>query len=490
MLEGVRALEASGCEAFAVACNTAHHWAGELAASARIPMLHIADAAMAAMERLPVPPLRVGLLATRGTLAAAFYGERLARRGFQWMAPTEEEQAQFVDAAIARVKAGDAAGARAPFEAAAQGAGRPRRRGHPPRLHGAPARGARARAPPCRSSTRAGRSPRPSSRLPSREARKYPSPSPHAAPGLSAHRIHPGGFTMIRKSLAAVAALAVLAAAPATAQELTGTLKKIKDSGTITIGHRETSIPFSYLDDKQQPIGYSMDICAAVVEEVKKELGLAQLAVKYNPVTPQTRIPLMSNGTIDIECGSTTNTLTRQKQVGFAPITFITGTKLLVKKSSKIKSYKDLRNKTVVVTQGTTNERIIKALSDKDNLNIKFLNAKDHGESFLTVESGRAVAFSMDDILLYGLIAKAKSPKDFEVVGDYLSYDPYGMMYRKGDEDFGQVIRRAIAKLMSSGDINKLYNKWFLEKLPSGETMGVPMSPLLKAAITLQALPE
>jgi glutamate/aspartate transport system substrate-binding protein len=295
---------------------------------------------------------------------------------------------------------------------------------------------------------------------------------------------------MIRTSLAAAAALAVLATAPALAQELTGTLKKIKDSGTITIGHRETSIPFSYLDEKQQPIGYSMDICAAVVEEVKKELGLATLAVKYNPVTPQTRIPLMANGTIDIECGSTTNTLTRQKQVGFAPVTFITGTKLLVKKSAKVKSYKDLKNKTVVVTQGTTNERIIKALSDKDNLNIKFLNAKDHGESFLTVESGRAVAFSMDDILLYGLIAKAKSPKDFEVVGDYLSYDPYGMMYRKGDEDFGLVIRRSIAKLMSSGDINKIYNKWFLEKLPSGETMGVPMSPLLKAAITLNALPD
>jgi len=295
---------------------------------------------------------------------------------------------------------------------------------------------------------------------------------------------------MIRKSLAAVAALALLAAAPATAQELTGTLKKIKDSGTITIGHRETSIPFSYLDDKQQPIGYSMDICAAVVEEVKKELGMAQLAVKYNPVTPQTRIPLMANGTIDLECGSTTNTLTRQKQVGFAPVTFITGTKLLVKKSSKIKSYKDLRNKTVVVTQGTTNERIIKSLSDKDNLNIKFLNAKDHGESFLTVESGRAVAFSMDDILLYGLIAKAKTPKDYEVVGDYLSYDPYGMMYRKGDEDFGVVIRRAIGRLMASGDIAKIYNKWFLEKLPSGEVMGVPMSPLLKAAIQLQALPE
>ena len=296
---------------------------------------------------------------------------------------------------------------------------------------------------------------------------------------------------MFRHPKAAVAALAlVLAAVPALAQDLTGTLKMIKDSGTITIGHRETSIPFSYLDEKQQPIGYSMDICAAIVEEVKKELSLTSLTVKYNPVTSQTRIPLLTNGTIDIECGSTTNTLTRQKQVAYAPITFITGTKLLVKKSSKIKSYKDLKGKTVVVTQGTTNERIIKALSDKDNLGIKFLNAKDHGESFLTVESGRAVAFSMDDILLYGLIAKAKNPKDFDVVGDYLSYDPYGIMFRKNDDDFGVVARRAIGKLFASGDINKIYNKWFLDKLPSGEAMGVPMSPLLKAAITLQALPE
>ncbi len=295
---------------------------------------------------------------------------------------------------------------------------------------------------------------------------------------------------MLRTFLAALLAFAALATPPAFAQELTGTLKKIKDSGTITIGHRETSIPFSYLNEKQQPIGYSMDICAAIVEEIKKEISAPNLNVKFNPVTPQTRIPLISNGTVDLECGSTTNTLTRQKQVGFAPITFITGTKLLVKKSAKVKSYKDLKGKTVVVTQGTTNERIIKALSDKENLGIKFLNAKDHGESFLAVESGRAVAFSMDDILLYGLIAKSKSPKDYEVVGDYLSYDPYGMMYRKGDEDMGVVVRRAIAKLMASGDLEKLYNKWFMEKLPSGETMGVPMSPMLKAAIFLQALPE
>lgn len=290
--------------------------------------------------------------------------------------------------------------------------------------------------------------------------------------------------------LAAGLLASILLAVPAGADELTGTLKKIKDSGTITIGHRETSIPFSYLDDKQQPIGYSMDLCMAIVEEVKKELMMPTLTVKYNPVTSQTRIPLMSNGTVDLECGSTTNNLTRQKQVSFAPITFVTGTKLLVKKSAKIKSYKDLKNKTVVVTQGTTNERVIKALSDKENLNIKFLNAKDHAESFLTVESGRAAAFSMDDVLLYGLIAKAKKPKDFEVVGDYLSYDPYGIMFRKNDSDFAVIANRALSKLMASGEINKIYEKWFINKLPSGETIGMPMSPLLKAGFQLQALPE
>ncbi len=296
-------------------------------------------------------------------------------------------------------------------------------------------------------------------------------------------------FSKLATLLAAVVATTSLAT-PTFAQELTGTLKKIKDAGSITIGHRETSIPFSYLDDKQQPIGYSMDLCMAIVEEVKKELAMPTLAVKYNPVTSQTRIPLMSNGTIDIECGSTTNNLTRQKQVAFAPITFVTGTKLLVKKSSKIKTYKDLKNKTVVVTQGTTNERVIKALSDKENLNIKFLNAKDHAESFLTVKSGRAAAFSMDDVLLYGLTAKDDKPKDFDVVGDYLSYDPYGIMFRKNDGDFAIVAARALANLMRSGDINKIYDKWFINKLPSGETIGMPMSPLLKAAFVLQAFPE
>jgi glutamate/aspartate transport system substrate-binding protein len=301
---------------------------------------------------------------------------------------------------------------------------------------------------------------------------------------------------MIRMSRAAIAAVVLaFAVAPAIAQDLTGTLKKIKDSGTITIGHRETSIPFSYLDDKQQPIGYSMDICAAIVEELKKELAITQLNVKYNPVTSQTRIPLMANGTIDIECGSTTNNLTRQKQVAFAPTTFITGTKLLVKKSAKVKSYKDLKGKTVVVTQGTTNERAIKAISDKENLGIKFLNAKDHAESFLAVESGRAVAFAMDDILLYGLIAKAKSPKDFDVVGDYLSYDPYGIMFRNNDDAFGVVVRRAVARFFGepgscNGAIKASYKKWFTDKLPSGESLNLPMSALLESVCRTNALPD
>jgi glutamate/aspartate transport system substrate-binding protein len=296
------------------------------------------------------------------------------------------------------------------------------------------------------------------------------------------------------KTLSA-ALLALACAGAAHAQDLAGTLRKVRDSGAIAIGHRESSIPFSFLDDKQQPVGYSMDICAAIVEEVKKELSLATLAVKFSPVTPQTRIQLMANGTIDLECGSTTNTLTRQKQVAFSPTTFISGTKLLARKSARLKSYRDLRGKTIVVTQGTTNERILKSLSEKENLGVKFFNAKDHDEGFLTVESGRAAAFAMDDVLLYGLIARARNPKDYEVVGDYLSYEPYGIMFRINDDAFGVVVRRAIARLMGdpgqcNGPIRLIYKKWFLDKLPSGASLGLPMSPLLEAACRASALPD
>lgn len=277
-------------------------------------------------------------------------------------------------------------------------------------------------------------------------------------------------------------AAGALLAAPAMAAELTGTLKKIKDTGVVTVGYREASIPFAYLDDKQKPIGYSMDICAKVVRSLKSELNMSNLEIKFVPVTPQTRIPLMANGTIDIECGSTTNTVERQKQVAFAVTTFITGTKLLVKKNSGIKSYKDLKGKPVVVTQGTTNERAIKALNDKENLGIRFLAAKDHAESFLTVDTGRAVAFPMDHILLFGLIANSKNPQEWTVAGEFLSFDPYAIMLRKDDPQFKKFVDGVIIGMMQSGELEKLYTQWFMKPIPpKNVTLNVPMTDDLKA---------
>lgn len=282
----------------------------------------------------------------------------------------------------------------------------------------------------------------------------------------------------MKRIFALLAALAL--AGTAAAQE--GTLKKIKDSGSVTIGHRESSIPFSYLDDQQKPIGYSMDICARIVEAVRRELKLSKLDVKYNVVTPQTRMQLIANGTVDLECGSTTNTVERQKQVAFAVTTFITGTKLLVKRKSGIKNVDGLKGKPVVVTQGTTNERAVKAINDQKKLGMRFLNAKDHAESFLTVDTGRAVAFPMDDILLYGLIANSKNPKEWAVVGDFLSYDPYAVMLRKDDPQFKKFVDGVIVGMMKSGELEKLYRKWFLSKIPpKGVNLNVPMSAQLKA---------
>ncbi|MFZ5557968.1 MAG: transporter substrate-binding domain-containing protein [Pseudomonadota bacterium] len=277
-------------------------------------------------------------------------------------------------------------------------------------------------------------------------------------------------------------AAAALLTAPASAAELTGTLKKIKDSGVVVVGHRESSIPFAYLDDQQKPIGYSMDICAKVVRSLKSELKMSNLEIKYVPVTPQTRIPLMANGTIDIECGSTTNTVERQKQVAFAVTTFITGTKLLVKKNSGIKSIDDLKGKPIVVTQGTTNERAVKAINDEKKLNLRFLNAKDHAESFLTVETDRAAAFPMDHILLYGLIANSKNPNEWDVVGEFLSFDPYAIMLRKDDPQFKKFVDGVITDMMKSGELEKLYTKWFMSPIPpKNVTLNVPMTDDLKA---------
>lgn len=284
--------------------------------------------------------------------------------------------------------------------------------------------------------------------------------------------------------LVAAIAAATLLVAPVHAAELTGTLKKIKDTGVIKIGHRDASVPLSYLDDKQKPIGYAMDICMKVVDKVKAELKMPKLKVEYVPVTSQTRIPILTGGNIDLECGSTTNSVERQKQVAFAPTYFMTGTKIIVKKSSGIKGYDDLKGKTVVFTQGTTNERAMKAYNDEKKLGINFIPAKDHAESFLAVETGRAAAFPMDDVLLYGLKAGARNPNDYAVLGEFLSDDPYAIMLRKDDPDFKKVVDSAVAGLYKSGEINKIYTKWFQSKIPpKGINMNLPMSDELKAVI-------
>ncbi|EEG07160.1 glutamate/aspartate ABC transporter substrate-binding protein [Pseudogulbenkiania ferrooxidans] len=292
--------------------------------------------------------------------------------------------------------------------------------------------------------------------------------------------------------LICTATVGALLAAPAMSAELTGTLKKIKDSGTIVIGHRDASIPFSYLDNNQQPIGYSMDIAHKVVEAVKKDLKMPGLKVQYNLVTSQTRIPLVQNGTVDIECGSTTNNLERQKQVDFSVGIFEIGTRLLTKKTSGIKDFPDLKGKNVVTTAGTTSERLIKAMNAEKQMGMNIISAKDHGESFLMAESGRAVAFMMDDVLLYGEMVKARNPAEWVVTGKPQSFEIYGCMMRKGDPAFKKVVDDAIKATYKSGEINKIYAKWFTSPVPpknlnlnfqmSDELKGLIKSPTDKSA--------
>jgi glutamate/aspartate transport system substrate-binding protein len=278
---------------------------------------------------------------------------------------------------------------------------------------------------------------------------------------------------------------AVLISAPVVAAELTGTLKKIKDSGTITLGHRDSSIPFSYFGDtSKQPVGYSHDLQLKVVDELKKELALPDLKVRYNLVTSQTRIPLVQNGTVDLECGSTTNNIERQHQVDFSVGIFEVGTRLLARKSSAINDFEDLKGKNVVTTAGTTSERLIKSMNADKKMGMNVISAKDHGESFLMLESNRAVAFMMDDALLAGEMAKAKKPDDWHVVGTPQSFEIYGCMVRKGDEGFKKVVDKALSDTFASGEINDIYNKWFLQPVPpKGLNLNFPMSDELKKLI-------
>lgn len=281
-----------------------------------------------------------------------------------------------------------------------------------------------------------------------------------------------------------------LALAPALAQELTGTLKKIRDSGTVTIGYRASSIPFSYLNAGGRPIGYSIDVCLEIVDDARDALGIDDVKIEYVPVTPENRIDMVASGKVDLECGSTTSNLERQKRVAFSPVIFVSGTKLMVRRPVKIRSYLDLKGKTVAVTSGTTNQAAMKVLSDKRKLDIRFVVAKDHAESFALVEKGGVDAFATDDALLYGLIARSGHAADFQVVGDFLSYEPYGIMYRKGDPEFDAVVKGAFERLATSRELEQNYNKWFLRKLPDGERLNLPMSAQLRSIFEILGLPQ
>ncbi|WP_145554481.1 amino acid ABC transporter substrate-binding protein [Yersinia canariae] len=244
------------------------------------------------------------------------------------------------------------------------------------------------------------------------------------------------------------------------------TLKKIKDNGVIVVGHRESSVPFSYYDNQQKVVGYSQDYSNLIVDAIKKKLNAPDLQVKLIPITSQNRIPLLQNGTFDFECGSTTNNLERQQQAAFSNTIFVVGTRLLTKKGSEVKDFKDLAGKPVVVTSGTTSEVLLNKLNEKDKMDMRIISAKDHGDSFRTLESGRAVAFMMDDALLAGERAKAKKPDQWEIVGAPQSQEAYGCMMRKNDPAFKALLDETIATAQTSGVAEKSFDRWFKNPIP------------------------
>lgn len=260
------------------------------------------------------------------------------------------------------------------------------------------------------------------------------------------------------------------------------TLKKVADSNKITVAYRESSVPFSYLIGSTKAVGFSVELTDAIIDDVRKKVKKSNLEIAYMPVTSQNRIPLLVNGTYDLECGSTTNNSTRGKDVAFAINHFYTGTRLLVKKSSGVKNYADLAKKTVASTTGTTNSQVIRKYNADKKLDMQVILGKDHDDSLLLVENDRAAAFAMDDILLFGLMANSKNPAALEVVGDALQVEPYSCMLRKDDPEFKKLVDGTLTRLMKSGEFSKLYDKWFMSPIPpKGVNLGLPMSPELKA---------
>jgi glutamate/aspartate transport system substrate-binding protein len=274
------------------------------------------------------------------------------------------------------------------------------------------------------------------------------------------------------------------------ALQLKGTLQKVDRTGVVTIGYREASFPLSYVDAKGQAFGYSIDICRAIVEEISREIDNPRIKIEYAAVTPESRIPAVTSGKIDLECGSTTSTIERQKQVAFSPLIFVAGTKLMVKRGSGIRSYKDLKGKVVVVTAGTTNEQVMKRLNQQFNVGMNIVSARDHEESYSMVANGNAAAFATDDILLYGLIARHRSQRELIVVGDLLSYDPYGIMFRKDDPQLNDAVQRTFRQLAESRDILEIYHRWFIRRTPTGEQLNLPMSPQLEESFRVLGLGE
>ena len=281
----------------------------------------------------------------------------------------------------------------------------------------------------------------------------------------------------------AAIALGLVAATAVQAQELTGTLKKIKEANAIALGIRDTSVPFSYLNDKQQPMGYSMDLCMKVVDAVKAELNMPTLQVKHIPVISQTRIPLVANGTVDIECGSTTNNATRQKDVSFALTTYVEEVRIAAKTASGITSLAQLNGKNVATTTGTTSVQLLRKHERATGIDFKEVFGKDHSESFLLLESGRADAFVMDGQILAGNIATSKSPGDYRIVGEVISVEPIAIMLRKDDPAFKKLADDTIRDMIKSGDMAKAYDKWFVQPIPPKNTkVGLPASDATKAA--------
>ena len=279
---------------------------------------------------------------------------------------------------------------------------------------------------------------------------------------------------------------AVVVSAPVHAQDalgvtrLTGTLKKIKDAKAVTIGFRDASVPFSYVNAARTAVGYSIDLCLAIVDGIRSELGDDTIQVKYLSVNPQNRITLVADGAVDLECGTTTQNTERRKVVSFSPITFVSGTKLLAKRSAKWKSYRDLKGRTVVVTEGSTNEAAIKTISARENLGINLLAVRDNEQAFEAMDTGKADAWAGDDVILTAAATEAKRPQDYVVLGDFLSYDPYGIMYRKNDPALDALVKHTFESLAESRELARIYEQWFIRKLPSGRTLGISMSPQLR----------